>query len=43
MVLYGESEGKLRAIMGSFIEVCRNRSMKFNADKSKVMLLGGGG
>ena len=27
--------------MGLFIEVCRRRGLKINADKSKVMLLGG--
>ena len=38
LVLYGESEKDLRAIVGRFIEMCRRRSLKFNAGKSKVML-----
>ena len=41
LVLYGESEKDLRAIVGRFIEMCRRRGLKFNAGKSKVMLLGG--
>ena len=41
LVLCGESEETLRAIVGRFIEVCRRRSRKVNAGKSKVMLLGG--
>ena len=27
--------------MGSFVEVCRRRDRKVNADKTKVVLLGG--
>ena len=38
----GESEEDLRAIVGRFIDVCRRRGLIVNADKSKVMLLGGG-
>ena len=41
LVLCGESEVDLRAIGGSFIEVCRRRGLKVSAGKSKVMLLGG--
>ena len=37
LVLCGESEEDLRAIMGRFIKVCR-RGLKVNACKSKVML-----
>ena len=40
LVLRVESEEDLRAILGRFIEVCRRRGLKVNADKSEVMLLG---
>ena len=30
LVLYGELEEKLRAIVGRFIEVCRRRGLKLN-------------
>ena len=40
LVLCGESEEDLRAIVGRF-EVCRRRELKVNAAKSKVMVLGG--
>ena len=39
VVLCGESEEDLKAIMGRFIEVCRRRGLKGNVGKSKVMLL----
>ena len=35
-----ESEENLRAIVGSFIEMCRRRALKINSGKSKVMVLG---
>ena len=38
--LCGESEEDLRAMVGSFVEVC-TRCLKANAGKSKVMLLNG--
>ena len=41
LVLYGESEEDLRAMVGLSAEVCRRRGMKVNAGKSKVMVLGG--
>ena len=41
LVLCGESEEDLRAIVGCFVEVCRRRGLKVNAGKSKVMVLGG--
>ena len=41
LVLYGESEVDLRAIVGRFIEVCRRRDLKVNACNSKVMMLVG--
>ena len=41
LVLCGESEEDLRAIVGRFIEVCRRRGLKFNEGRSKVMFLGG--
>ena len=31
----------LRAIVGRFAEVCRNRGLKVNAGKSRVMILNG--
>ena len=40
LVLCGESEEDLRAIVGNFIGVCRRRCLKVNAGKSKVMLSG---
>ena len=40
LVIFGELEQDLRAIVGRFIEVCR-RCLKVNAGKSKVMLLCG--
>ena len=40
LVLCGESEEELRAMMGLFGEVCR-RCLKVNTSKSKVMLLNG--
>ena len=41
LVLCGELEEDLRAIVGCFAEVCRRRGLKINAGKSKVMVLGG--
>ena len=40
LVLCGESEDDLRAMMQRFVEVCR-KSLKVNADKSKVMGMNG--
>ena len=40
LVLCGESEEDLRAMLGRFAEVCR-RGLKVNTSKSKVMVLGG--
>ena len=40
LVLCGDLEEDLRAIVGRFIEVCRRRGLKVNEGKSKVMLLG---
>ena len=31
----------LRTMVGCFVKVCRRRGLKVNADKIKVMLLGG--
>ena len=39
LVLWGELEEDLRAMMGRFAEVCRRRGLKINAGKSKVMVL----
>ena len=33
LVLCGESEGDLRALVGRFIEVCRRRGLRVNAGK----------
>ena len=41
LVLCGESEESLRATVGCSVEVYRRRGLKFNADKSKVMLIDG--
>ena len=41
LVLCGESEEDLTAMVGHFPEVCRRRSLKVDGGKSKVMLLGG--
>ena len=38
LVLFGEPEKDLRAVLGWFAEACR-RGLKVNAGKSKVMLL----
>ena len=40
LILCGESEGDLRAMVGRFVGVCRRRGLKINAGKSKVMVLG---
>ena len=39
LALCSESEEKLRAMLGCFIEVCKKRGLKVNAGKSKVMPL----
>ena len=39
LILYGESEEDLRVRVGWFAEVCKRRGLKFNASKSKVMIL----
>ena len=41
LVLYGESDEELRALVGRFVEVCRRSGLKVNAGKSKVMVLNG--
>ena len=41
LVICGESEEDLRAMVGHFVEVCRRRGLKVNEGKSKVMELGG--
>ena len=40
LVLCGESEEKLKVMVGHFVDVCR-RGLKVNADKRKVMVLFG--
>ena len=39
LVLCGESEEGLRAVLEQFVELCRRRGLKANADKSKVMVM----
>ena len=39
LVLCGESEEDLRAIVGHFVEMWRRRDLKLDAAKSKVMIL----
>ena len=41
LVLCGESEKDLIAMVGRFAEVCRRRGLKVNAGKSKVMVVNG--
>ena len=41
LVLCGESEEGLRAMVERFFEVCRRRGLKFNAGKSKLMVKNG--
>ena len=41
LVLFGELEEDLRAMVGRFIEVCKRRNLKISIGKSKGMLLGG--
>ena len=41
VVLCGESEEGLRAMVGWFVEVCRLRGLKINAGESKVMVING--
>ena len=41
LVLCGDLEEDLRAIVGRFIEVCRRRRLKVNAGKSKMIVLVG--
>ena len=41
LVLCDEAKEDLRTIVGRFIEVCRRRGLKVNADKSKVMFIDG--
>ena len=41
LVLCGESEENLRAMVECFVEVCRRKSLKVNAGKNMVMVLNG--
>ena len=41
LVLCGESEEDLRAMVGRFVELCKRRGLKVNAGKSKVKVLNG--
>ena len=41
LVLCGESNEDLRAMVGRFVEVCRRKGLKINAGKSKEMVING--
>ena len=41
LVMCGELEEDLRAMVERFVEVCRRRDQKVNEGKSKVMVLNG--
>ena len=41
IVLCGETEEDLRAMVGWFIEVCKRRGLKVNAGRNKVMVMNG--
>ena len=41
LVVWGELEKVLRAIVGFFIDACKRRGLKVNAGKNKVMVLNG--
>ena len=41
LVLCDESEEDLRAMLGWFVEMCRKRSLKVSAGKSKVIVMNG--
>ena len=41
LVLCGESEEHLKAMVRRFVEVCRRRNLKVNAGNNKVVMLGG--
>ena len=41
LVMCGELEEDLRAIVRRLIQVCRRRGLKVNAGKSKIMVLNG--
>ena len=41
LVLCGESKEDLRTMVGQFVKVCRRRGLKFNARKSKVIVMNG--
>ena len=41
LVLCGESEEDMRAMVEWFVEVCGRRRLKVNAGKSKVMVMNG--
>ena len=40
LILCGKSEQDLEVMVEHFVEVCRKRGLKVNANKSKVMVLG---
>ena len=41
LVLCGELEEDLRAMVGQFVEVCRRKGLKVNAGKSKAIVMNG--
>ena len=42
LVLCGNYQEDLKMMVDHFVEVCRRRGLKVNADKSKVIVLGEG-
>ena len=41
LVVCGESKENLGTMVGRFVELCKKRGLKVNADKSKMMVLNG--
>ena len=41
LVMCGKLEEDLKAMVGSYVEVCRRRGLQVNAGKSKVMVVNG--
>ena len=41
LILCGETEEDLRAMVGRFVEMCRRRSLKVNVGKRRMMILNG--
>ena len=37
----GEMEEDLKVMVGHFVEVCKRKGLKINADESRMMVIGG--